>query len=216
MRETVKLASGAVMRTSGGGPLVVVALNGGGRAPVPGTWSASLEWLVDRLAPRFPGVRFAEVRYRIKSWTRFDLCVEDGLAALEVLAAEGALMLGFSMGGAVSVSAARAPQVRAVLGLAPWLPESLDLSPLDGKRLAVIHGALDVPLPGIPGVWASGSRRAAERARARGIETSYTLIPGALHGIAVRSPWGPPLPLPRAGRWLELAAHEIERFRDAR
>ena len=43
----------------------VLCVNGGQRAAVEGTWSASLEWLVGRLAPRFPGLRFAELRYRI-------------------------------------------------------------------------------------------------------------------------------------------------------
>jgi pimeloyl-ACP methyl ester carboxylesterase len=212
VRENVRIASGAEMRKAGAGPLAVVAVDGGSRSPVEGTWSASLEWLVARLVPRFPGVQFAEVRYRIKSWTRLDLCIEDGLAAIAALAPERTLMLGFSMGGAVSVSVARHPSVWGVVGLAPWIPEPIDLSPLDGKRLAI--GALDSPLPGIPGVTARSSRRAWERARARGIETSYAIVAGGLHGVAFRSPWGRPLPLPRSGVWLRLVAAEIERFSD--
>ena len=214
MGDVTLIGSGAEMRVSGAGPDAVVCVNGGGRAEVEGTWSASLEWLVDRLSLLFPHVRFAEVRYRIKSWRRLDLCVEDGLAALESLAPARALMLGFSMGGSVSVRVAEQPSVAGVVALAPWLPSQLDLSTLEGKQLAVLHGSLDSPLPGIPGVTATSSRRAYERAVARGIDASYTLIRGAVHGVAFRSPWGRPLALPRAQAWLEHVANEVECFQD--
>jgi dienelactone hydrolase len=210
--ETARIASGAELRVSGTGALAVVCVDGGGSAEVEGTWSASVEWLVRRLADRFPGIRFGEVRYRIKSWRRLDLCVEDCIAALEALAPQRALMLGFSMGGSVSVRVAADERVEGLLALAPWLPEQLDLSPLDGKRLAILHGALDSPLPWIPGVTARSSRRAYERALARGIDASYTLIRGALHGVAVRSPFGGTIALPRAQAWLAHVAAEIERF----
>jgi len=208
------IATGAEMRVSGSGGDVVLCVNGGGSAEVEGTWSASVEWLVERLTSRFPDARFAEVRYRIKSWRRLDLCVADGEAALDALVPERTLMLGFSMGGSVSVSLAKRDGITGLVGLAPWLPEQLDLAPLDGKRLAIFHGTLDSPLPGIPGVTAKSSRRAYERAVARGIDASYTLVRGALHGVAVRSPLGSTIPLPRAGAWLEHVAAEVERFRD--
>ena len=73
----------------------VVCVNGGRRRQVEGTWSASLEWLVDRLAPRFPELRFAEVRYRIKSWERLDWCIEDAEEAISEVGASRVLMLGF-------------------------------------------------------------------------------------------------------------------------
>jgi len=195
------------------GPLGVVCANGGQAAAVPGTWSASIEWLVCRLAPAFPEVRFTEVRYRVKSWKRLDLCVEDTLAAIEATGGKRTLLVGFSMGGAVAVAAAAHPTVTGVLGLAPWLPDELDLATLRGRRLAVLHGALDRWLPGIPGVSPAGSRRGFERARLLGIDGSYTLVPGAVHAIALRAPWGRPVPLPRAGRWAELAAAELTAFR---
>ena len=216
MPEVVTIESGAELRTRGDGPDAVVCVNGGGSAEVAGTWSASVEWLVKRLAPRFPHVRFGEVRYRIKSWRRLDLCVEDGHAALGRLQPRRTLMLGFSMGGAVSVRLARDPSVSSVVALAPWLPERLDLSSLEGKRLAIIHGALDSPLPFIPGVTARSSRYAFDRARELGIEATYTLIRGALHGVAIRAPTGSgTIPLPRAGAWLEHVSAEIERFEGA-
>jgi dienelactone hydrolase len=207
--------SGAELRVTGRGPDAVVCVNGGGRAEVAGTWSSTIEWLVGRLGPRFPDLHFGEVRYRIKSWRRLDLCVADGLAAIAALEPRRTLMLGFSMGGTVSVRLAAQPSVAALVGLAPWLPEQLDLSPLAGKRLAIIHGSLDSPLPGIPGVTARSSRHAYERAVAQGVDASYTVIRGGLHGAAVRAPGGRTVPLPRAGAWLEAIARELERFRKA-
>jgi hypothetical protein len=118
------------------------------------------------------------------------------------------------MGGAVSVRAAAHPSVTGVLGLAPWLPDEIDVSPLVGRRLDVLHGALDRWLPGIPGVSPSISRRGFERATRLGVEGTYTLIPGAVHGIALRSRRSRKLfALPRASRWRELAAEHVDRFR---
>ena len=99
-----------------------------------------------------------------------------------------------------------------MVGLAPWIPERLDLEPLRGRRLAVIQGALDRGLPGIPGVAPGHSRAGFERVRALGVDADYTLIPGAVHGLAVR-PLGRVVPLPRAVRWVDLVAAELERFR---
>ena len=213
-RSLQELPTGADARFSGQhGRLAVVCANGGRSAEVPGTWSASIEWLVGRLAPLFPDLRFAELRYRVKSWKRLDLCVEDALAAIEAARAERVLLMGFSMGGAVAVRAAAHPAVAGVLGLAPWLPDQLDLAPLRGRRLDILHGALDRWLPGIPGVSPKSSRRGYERARRLGVDGSYTVIPRAVHGIALRSPWGALVTLPRAGRWAELAAAEVGRFR---
>jgi len=190
----------------------VVCVNGGQRAEVPGTWSATIEWLVGRLAPAFPGLRFAEVRYRVKSWNRLDLCIEDARAAISAAKGAQTLLVGFSMGGAVAASAAGHPGVTGVLGLAPWLPDQLDLSGLTGRRLTVLHGALDRWLPGVPGVSPGNSRAGFDRARLLGVEGTYTLIPGAMHGVALRAPWGSLVPLPRAGRWAELAAAEVRTF----
>jgi dienelactone hydrolase len=167
---------------------------------------------VRRLAPSFPELAFGEVKYRIKSWKRLDWCVQDARAAIDELGARRTLVLGFSMGGAVAVQAADEPSVETVLGLAPWLPDRLPVDALAGKRLRVLHGTLDRSLPGIPGVSPASSRRGFERARAHGAHGEYTLIPGALHGVAVRAHWGPAVPLPRAGAWMSLVADELRRF----
>ena len=190
----------------------VICVNGGQRKHVAGTWSASLEWLVDRLAPRFPSLRFAEVRYRVKSWEQLDWCIEDAHEAIDAVAAPRTLMLGFSMGGAVSAAVAGEPAVSGVLGLAPWLPERLSLAGLRGKRLRIVHGELDRALPGVPGVAPASSRAGFERALALGAEGEYTLLPGAVHGVALRAPWGALLPLPRSAGWLRLCADEVARF----
>lgn len=195
------LPTGAEMRITGAGEAAVVCVNGGQARPVPGTWSASLEWLVGRLAPRLPHLRFAEVRYRVKSWNQLEGCVHDAREAIAAVGAKRVLLLGFSMGGAVAVRVADDPAVERVVGLAPWLPDRLPLGTLEGKRFDVLHGSLDRALPGIPGVAPELSRRGFERARALGVPGSYELIRGALHGIALRS-GSRPVPLPRAGAWL--------------
>ena len=206
-----ELATGAELRVTGvPGERAVICVNGGTGADVPGTWSASLEWLVGRLAPRFPDLAFGEVKYRIKSWKRLDMCTEDALAAIDEIGAPRILLIGFSMGGAVAIKVARHPGVEEVVGLAPWIPERLDLSPLEGRRLVIYHGSLDRYLPGIPGVHPANSRAGYERALARGIDATYTLIPGALHGIAVREPRGKPLALPRARTWARYVASAVE------
>lgn len=213
----IRLETGAELRRRGpvGGD-AVICVNGGRRAHLAGTWSASLEWLVARLAPRFPALQFAEVRYRVKSWELLDLCVEDARAAIDHVGACRTLLVGFSMGGAVSAIAASEPSVAGVLGLAPWLPDRLPVDALAGKRLRVLHGQLDRALPGIPGVSAAASRLGFARALEAGARGEYTVIAGGVHGLALRAGNGALVPLPRARRWAELAAAEVRSFAQPR
>jgi hypothetical protein len=209
----VRLATGAELRVTGPTDrYAVVCVNGGQAREVEGTWSASVEWLVGRLARRLPEMAFAEVRYRVKSWKRLDWCFEDARAAVREVRAPRTLLLGFSMGGAVAIGVADEPGVQGVLGLAPWIPRELDVSRLHGKRLTVVHGQLDRWLPGIPGVSAGHSREGFERACARGADGRYVLVRGGVHGLALRTPWGSLVTLPRAGRWVELVEEELRRF----
>jgi dienelactone hydrolase len=209
----VKLSTGAELRVTGPTDrYAVVCVNGGQAREVEGTWSASLEWLVGRLSVRLPEIAFAEVRYRVKSWKRLEWCFADARAAVREVRAPRTMLLGFSMGGAVSIGIADEPGVEGVLGLAPWIPAELDVSRLHGKRLTVFHGALDRWLPGIPGVSAGHSRKGFERAHARGSDGRYVLIRGGVHGLALRSPWGSLVALPRAERWAELVEEELRRF----
>ncbi len=128
------------------------------------------------------------------------------------MSATRTLFIAFSLGGAVATQSADEPTVQTVVGLAPWLPQRLPLDALVGRRLRVIHGTLDRWLPGIPGVSPTASRAGFERARALGVEGEYTLIPGALHGVAVRAHWGHAFPLPRAATWARLVGEELARF----
>lgn len=209
----MKLSTGAELRVTGPADrYAVVCVNGGQAREVEGTWSASIEWLVGRLSTRLPEIAFAEVRYRVKSWKRLDWCFEDARAAVRDVRAPRTMLLGFSMGGAVSIGIADEPGVEGVLGLAPWIPAELDVSRLHGKRLTVFHGALDRWLPGIPGVSAGHSRKGFDRAHARGADGRYVLIRGGVHGLALRSPWGSLVALPRAERWAELVEEELRRF----
>ncbi len=207
------LASGAEMRRTGPeeGP-AVVCLDGGVARARPGDWSASVDWLVRRLAAGRPGLAFYEVRYRVRSWKRLDMCVEDARAALDVVAASGerrVALLGYSMGGAVSLAVADDPSVTAFVGLAPWIPEEVGVEGLAGRHVAVIHGSID----GRPfGVSPRESRRAVERMRALGIEATYRLVRGGLHAIALPGPGDALVPLPRAGEWARLVGAELERF----
>ncbi len=210
------LASGAEARVRNeGAPLWAILVNGGTAKHVPGTWSATSELLAVELAPRFPEICFVEVRYRLKTWRELDSCIADAAAALDLAQAEGAsdaLLVGFSMGGAVSAGVAAHEAASGVLGLAPWLPRQLPLDGLRGKRLDVIHGAWDRYLPGVPGVSPASSRAAFDRAQELGVEGTYTLIPGGLHGCAVRARSGRLVKLPRWRRWVEQVASELDGF----
>ncbi len=175
------LSTGAEARWTGTpGRRAVVCVNGGTAAEVPGTWSASVEWLVRRLSHRFPELGFLEVRYRIKSWRRLELCVEDAAAAIG--AAERERGGGAGVARVLDGRRRRRPERRRGRRRAgrrrqPWLPPQLELETLRGRRLAIAHGALDAPLPLIPGVKPSMSQAAAERARASGIEVERQVVP---------------------------------------
>jgi hypothetical protein len=212
MTRIVPLATGAEARLRNeGAPTAVVLVNGGSARSVPGTWSATSELLADELSPRFPGVAFIEVRYRVKTWNELASCMADAEAALELVQRDS-LLVGFSMGGAVSIGVAAHAAARAVVGLAPWIPDRLPLDGLHGKRLDVIHGSWDRYLPGVPGVSAASSRHGFERARALGIPGSYTLIERGLHGAALRRRTGGLLRLPRWRAWVDHVAEAVTRF----
>lgn len=213
MTRIVELASGAEARLSNeAAPLAVVLVNGGSARAVPGTWSATSELIATALTPRFPELAFVEVRYRVKTWNELGSCMADGRAALD-LVARPSLLVGFSMGGAVSIGIASHSGVTGVLGLAPWIPERLSLEALRGKRLDVLHGSWDRYLPGIPGVSAASSKRGFDRAKALGIAGTYTLIPRGLHGAALRRKSGAILRLPRAEAWVDGVQPHLTRFR---
>ncbi len=218
MTALVALATGAEARvTNAGAPLAAILVNGGTARAVPGTWSATSELLAVELAPHFPEVSFVEVRYRLKTWKELDSCFEDAAAAIDLARASGAdrcLLVGFSMGGAVSIGVAGEEAVTGVVGLAPWIPQRLSLDGLRGKRLDVVHGSWDRYLPGVPGVSPRSSREGFERARALGVDGTYTLIAGGVHGCAMRGPSGQLIKLPRWRRWVDQVGYELELFQN--
>lgn len=201
--QVTALPTGAALRMRGPGTgTVVLCVNGGTRRIVPGTWSATLEYLVDRLAPTIPGAGFAELRYRVKSWRLLGSCIADARAALAALdQADRVVMLGFSMGGAVSIGVSGDPRITDIVALAPWIPapDELDASGVAGRRVQVLHGDID-GIPGVPGVRPSHSRAGAANLRAAGADVTYERIHGGLHGTALR-PFGRLVPLPRAAAW---------------
>lgn len=214
--ELVPLATGAEARLRNpGSRIAAVLVNGGTAKPVPGTWSATSELLADELAPGRPDVTFLEVRYRVKTWNALPSCVADAGAALDLLRGEGAervLLIGFSMGGAVSIGVADDDLVEGVLGLAPWIPDRLPVDTLAGKRLDVVHGAWDRYLPGVPGVSPTSSRRGFERALRAGAHGTYTLIERALHGAALRRSSGHLFRLPGWRAWVRETGEALDRF----
>ena len=161
-----------------------------------------------------PDVAFVEVRYRTKSWHEIHSCIADASAALDAME-RPTLLVGFSMGGAVAIGAAEHVQVGGVLGLAPWIPDELDVSTLEGKRFDVVHGAWDRWLPGIPGVSPAHSRSGFGRALTAGAHGTYTLVPRGLHGVAVRSRRGGLVTLPGAEHWLGPVSTALRRFENS-
>jgi acetyl esterase/lipase len=181
---------------------------------VPGDWSPSIEWLVGKLAPEFPGVGFAEVRYRIKSWRQLESLVTDARAAVATVRGLGAqrlALMGFSAGGGAALACAAEEDIDDVIALAPWIPDWMDLSRLAGVRVRVVHGSRDGTRLGIVGVHPDHSLAGVQRLREAGADATHTVIPGGVHGIAVR-PFGRLVPLPHARDWLALVREEIARF----
>ena len=216
MTRMAQLGTGGEVRLHNeDAPLAVVLVNGGSARPVPGTWSATSELLTNELAPMYPQLAFVEVRYRLKTWKELESCMADARAALD-LVERPSLLVGFSMGGAVSIGVAGHSDAVAVLGLAPWIPDQLSLDGLRGKRLDVLHGSWDRYLPGIPGVSAASSRRGFDRAQALGVEGTYTLIERGLHGAALRRRSGAIARLPRAQAWVDGVGERLERFQTSR
>ena len=57
--------------------------------------------------------------------------------------------------------------------------------------------------------------RGTDRARALGIPGDYSLLQGALHGIALRVGDDHLVPLPRARAWAERVAAALQSFQDS-
>ena len=206
--QVIDLSTGAKMRLTGPTDRAAVVC-AGERHNFPGgrNLERPLEWLVSRLARRFPTLAFSECV--IASSRGAARLVRGGCTGRRRGDGRGAhaparLLDGRGRGGA---ERRRLGVRRAGAGSVAARPHPAQ--PLRGKRLDVAHGTLDGWFPGVP-------RRApvelARRLRAgapAGRRGSYRLVRGALHGLALRTPLGV-VPLPRAGRWADLASERIE------
>ncbi|WUO00722.1 alpha/beta fold hydrolase [Streptomyces sp. NBC_00299] len=142
-------------------------------------------------------VLLAEVRYRVCGWNGPDADpVRDTRRALSELAALAedvpVVLVGHSMGGRAALRAAVAPQVRAVLALAPWCPEGEPVAHLRDKEVVVLHGDRDrVTDPGASASFVS-------RARAAGARAELKIMTGGGHAM-----------LRRSGHWHRTAASTV-------
>ncbi|WP_335980714.1 dienelactone hydrolase family protein [Streptomyces sp. CA2R106] len=127
-------------------------------------------------------VLVGSVRYRMRGWNGPDADpLRDARQALAELplrpAAIPTILVGHSMGGRAALRAAEAPQVRAVLALAPWCPDGEPVAHLRGKRVVVLHGDRDrVTDP-------RASASFTHRARSAGAHADITLVPGGDHAM---------------------------------
>ena len=72
--------------------------------------------------------------------------------------------------------------------------------------------AFALTIPNLQVVVLAPNLKGFERALAAGAEGSFTLIRGGVHGLALRSPQGRLVPLPRASTWTRLVAAQLGDF----
>lgn len=101
-------------------------------------------------------------------------------------------LVGHSMGGRTALRVGGHPQVRGVVGLAPWLPEREPVGQLAGRRVLLMHGTADrMTSP-------AGTAAFAARIEAAGASVSLVSVYGEGHSM-----------LRRAQLWHEMAAHFV-------
>ena len=134
---------------------LVLMLHGGkaqSSAPVDGrsaSWRRSLSMQRD-IAPSLheAGMSVWLLRYRRRGWNAAgrDVVADARWALDEVRASLGdvpVVLLGHSMGARVAVHVADDPQVRGVVGLAPWWQQGDPVATLRGRHLVAAHGRRD-------------------------------------------------------------------------
>ena len=142
-------------------------------------------------------VLLGTVRYRHRGWNgqRGDT-VRDARRALGELTERAGpipvVLVGHSMGGRAALRAAGHPQVRAVVGLAPWCPPGEPVDQLRDRRVVLLHGDRDRMTD------PEGSRALALQARAAGAEAAWLPVAGGDHTM-----------LRRAGLWHSLTARSV-------
>jgi dienelactone hydrolase len=184
---------------------VVLVLHGGRELssdPVQARQLAVLRMLpfARRIARRGAGrVVVARLRYAIRGWN-----AADGSPA-PVADAEWALgqlterfpglpigLVGHSMGGRTALRVGGHPQVRGIVGLAPWLPAGEPVDQLAGRRVLLMHGTTDrMTSP-------AGTAAFATRIEAAGASVSLVSVYGEGHAM-----------LRRAQLWHEMSAQFV-------
>lgn len=150
-------------------------------------WSHNVARLVPfaRALKRVPGpMAVARLRFRVRGWNGDAMPVEDARWALDQVrtAYPGVpiALVGHSMGGRVALFVGADPDVRLVVGLAPWV-EPGDPHPGAGTRTVLIHGDRDVICS------LARTREAVERMQAEGLDASLVRVARADHAMLVRS-----------------------------
>ena len=137
--------SGALVLMLHGGKAQSSALVDGRSA----SWRRSL-WMQRDIAPSLheAGMSVWLLRYRRRGWNAAgrDVVADARWALDEVRASLGdvpVVLLGHSMGARVAVHVADDPQVRGVVGLAPWWQPGDPVATLRGRHLVAAHGRRD-------------------------------------------------------------------------
>ncbi|GAA3706221.1 alpha/beta hydrolase [Terrabacter ginsenosidimutans] len=150
-------------------------------------WSHNVARLVPfaRALKRVPGpLAVARLRFRVRGWNGHAMPVEDARWALaQVRAAYPGVpiaLVGHSMGGRVAMHVGDDPDVRLVVGLAPWV-EPGDPQPGAGTRTVLLHGDRDVICS------LARTRAAVEQMQARGLDASLVRVARADHAMLVRA-----------------------------
>jgi pimeloyl-ACP methyl ester carboxylesterase len=149
-------------------------------------WSHNVARLVPfaRALKRVPGpMAVARLRFRVRGWNGDAMPVEDARWALdEVRAAYPGVpiaVVGHSMGGRVALFVGDDPDVRLVVGLAPWV-EPGDPHPGSSTRTVLIHGDRDVICS------LARTRAAVEQMQADGLDASLVRVARGDHAMLVR------------------------------
>ena len=169
----------------------MLVLHGGrenGRTPVRAHQLAVVRMIpIARRVAAAGGGRLAVVRVLdvVRGWNGADAApVADTRWAVEqCLERYGDLpvgLIGHSMGGRAALRAADAPNVRSVVGLAPWLPPGEPTAQLRGKRVLIVHGSADrMTSPDGSAAFARSLAGVAER-------ISYVSVPDEKHAMLRR------------------------------
>jgi dienelactone hydrolase len=101
-----------------------------------------------RRAGRSAGLVVAQVRYGVRGWNGAQRSpVADVEQALDQLTARfpgvPIALVGHSMGGRAAIYSAAHDNVRAVVGVAPWIEQRDPVRTLAGRRVLIAHGDRD-------------------------------------------------------------------------